>query len=272
MIESMAPLFLKIRFLDVIDICAVALLLYFLYKITKGTVAIRIFVGIVSLYFVWKMVEAFQMKMLSEILGSFLGVGVVALLIVFQQEIRKFLLMLGTPGFIKKNIPGKFFFSFTKYHVLENELVLNIPAMVSAVREMAKNKVGALIVLTKKSEMHDIVSTGNNINADISKDLIENVFFKNAPLHDGALIITNNKLVAARCILPASDSQQLPNSAGLRHRAALGVSEIHDAFTIIISEETGRISWTENAKVHFDISTATLTQLLEERFELAQNI
>jgi len=240
------PLFISVKWLDVVDIFLVAILIYQLYKLIKGTVAIRIFLGILAIYLFWKLVSAMQMELLSEILGQFIGVGVLALIIVFQQEIRRFLLLLGSqspfggPSFIKKIV------SWSKNEAKTTNL--NINAIVRACFNMSRNKTGALIVITKDSELKYHASTGDEIDAKLTASLLESIFFKNSPLHDGAIVIANNTVKATRVILPVSSERNIPQRFGLRHRAALGITEKTDALAIAVSEETGQISYIKDGE------------------------
>ncbi len=252
--------FIEIKFLDIVDIFLVAFLLYALYNLLKGTVAINIFFGIVAFYLLWKLVTALEMQLLSEIFGAFISVGFIALIVVFQPEIRKFLLMLGTPGFIGKNRKRFLFWKFD----LGNEIELDIDKILMASRNMAEQKTGALIIIANKSGLEQFVETGEQLNATISDALIENIFFKNSPLHDGAMIIHNNIIKAARCILPLSDNKKIPASLGLRHRAAVGITEQSDAMAIIISEETGHISYAFNGKLKKNIPPNKLKSFIKE--------
>ncbi len=234
--------FIDFRILDAIDILLVAFLLYQLYRLIKGTVAINIFLGVASIYLIWKLVEALQMELLTEILGQFIGVGVIALVIVFQQEIRKFLLLLGSTNFTRKR---KF---FRQLKILRNdtEEELDLSAIVEACNHFAETRTGALIVLERKSRLGSYVDTGTYINGHVSVGLLESIFNKYSPLHDGAVIINKNKLLAAGCILPVTERTSIPSRFGLRHRAALGIAEKTDALTVIVSEETGGISLAVN--------------------------
>ncbi len=258
----MIELFIPIRIIDIVDILLVAFLLYELYKLIKGTVAINIFIGIVAFYLLWKFVDALKMEMLSEILGGFVGVGVIALIIVFQQEIRRFLLLLGTPNFSKK-MPLRFLFSKWK---ASKFLLLNINAIVDSCEEMANKNVGALIVIIKQNELEMYIKTGEIIDAKISKLLIKNIFFKNSPLHDGAIIIGKGRIKAARCILPSTERTDFPVNLGLRHRAALGITEQSDAITIVVSEQTGQISYTKSGKLTTNIKPNELKVFLKQEF------
>ena len=250
--------FINIRWLDIVDILLVAFLLFQLYNLIKGTGAINIFLGIISIYLIWMIVKAFEMELLSEILGQFISVGVIALIIVFQQEIRQFLLILGSQGFLKKT--GKGFFSFHwQTDKFETEDIDNI---VNACENMTKNKTGALIIVTRKNELRPYILTGEQIQANISKQLIETIFFKNSPLHDGAMIISGNKIKAARCVLPVSEKSNLPENVGLRHRAAIGITEESDAIAIIVSEQRGEISIADGAILKMHIKPEKLKEYL----------
>lgn len=253
----------QISWIDFIDVILVAFLIYQLYKIIKGTVAIRIFVGIFFIYLFWKVTEVLKMKLLSEILGQFIGVGVIALIIVFQQELRRFLLLIGTSSFFNDKKAAKRLFSWTKGN--EKESLLDIPAIVLACTHMSKTKTGALIVIAKSTDLGMITSTGDEINAKISNRLIENIFFKNSPLHDGAMIIEKKVIKAARCVLPSTENKQFPATLGLRHRAAVGITESTDAITISVSEQTGDISFAKEGKLERKISSDRLRdRLLKE--------
>ncbi len=229
----------KIRIIDIIDIVLVAFLLYYLYKLVKGTVAINIFVGIVILYAIWKLTELLQMELFSKILGGFLGVGMFALIVVFQQEIRKFLLMLGSTNFKARK---RF---FKRFNLLSKEATTlhNTKAIVDACRKMSKTKTGALIVIQRNNSLDFVKNTGDTMNAEVNRPIIESIFFKNSPLHDGAMIIEDNTITATRVILPVSNDRRIPQRFGLRHRAAVGITEKTDAVCLVVSEENGQISY-----------------------------
>tara|TARA_B100001146_G_scaffold209472_1_gene206481 strand:+ start:40712 stop:41497 length:786 start_codon:yes stop_codon:yes gene_type:complete len=229
----------KIRIIDIIDIVLVAFLLYYLYKLVKGTVAINIFVGIVILYAIWKLTELLQMELFSKILGGFLGVGMFALIVVFQQEIRKFLLMLGSTNFKARK---RF---FKRFNLLSKEATTlhNTKAIVDACRKMSKTKTGALIVIQRNNSLDFVKNTGDTMNAEVNRPIIESIFFKNSPLHDGAIIIEDNTITATRVILPVSNDRRIPQRFGLRHRAAVGITEKTDAVCLVVSEENGQISY-----------------------------
>ncbi len=255
-------LFISLKFFDIIDILLVAFLLYQLYNLIRGTIAINIFVGIFVLYLFWMIVKALDMSLLSTILGSFLGVGVIALIIVFQQEIRRFLLLLGTHEIVNRRMPFEKYFSKSVTYISLNTL----REISRACRNMSKTKTGALIVFTTRSELVTYVQSGDAINADVSHRLLESLFYKNSPMHDGAVIIIGNALKAARCVLPVNDELQLPPHLGLRHRAALGMSIETDTVVITVSEETGKISIAHAGELKYDISHEALLTYLQKEF------
>ena len=253
---------LHFRILDFVDIILVAVLLFELYRLIKGTTAMNVFIGIVAFYLFWKLVSYLRMNLLSEILGQFINVGVIALIIVFQKEIRQFLLMVGTPKFLKAVNQGLFFWNRnTKVEKLTNFLPIVI-----ASQRMANNMTGALIVISKRNSLKEYIETGENIEANISEHLIENIFFKNSPLHDGAIIIVGDKLRAARCILPTTERLDLPVHIGLRHRAAIGITEESDAVAIIVSEQTGEISYAKAGVITYNVKPFELKKFLEQEF------
>ena len=245
--------------LDIIDILLVAILLFQLYKLIKGTVAIKIFVGILAIYLLWKIVEVLQMKLLSEILGQFIGVGVIAVIIVFQQELRKFLIMIGNTKFFSKEGIMKF-----KWVNEENTVKVNINAIVNACQQMATSKTGAIIIITKENSLSSYIDTGELIQAKSSSSLIQNIFFKNSPMHDGAVIITGDIVMAARCILPVIENEAFPSHLGMRHRAAAGITENTDCLAIIVSEERGKISIAKKGELEIDLSSEQLKDTLQE--------
>lgn len=259
-------LFISVRWLDVIDILLVALLLFQLYKLVKGTVAIRIFLGILAIYLIWKLVSAMQMELLSEILGQFIGVGVLALIIVFQQEIRRFLLLVGSQSpFARKGLMKK----VLKWTKQDDEIPkINSGAIVRACVNMSKSRTGALIIVAIDTELKYHSSTGDYIDAKLTSTLLESIFFKNSPLHDGAVIIFENRIKAARCILPVSDSPNIPSNFGLRHRAAVGLTENSPALAIIVSEENGSVSIAKQGKLHSQISREELKTELDKAYEI----
>lgn len=258
--------FLKIRILDILDVILVAAFIYTLYKLVRGTIAFNIFIGLLFVYFFWRGVEALNMQLLSTILGQFIGVGVLALFIVFQQEIRRFLLMIGRNSVLFNQRFSWEIFLPWKWNVNSELLELNYSEVVSAAKNLARTKTGALIVLANTSELRYFASSGVEIDSKVNGKLLESIFHKTSPLHDGAVIIANNKIKAASAILPVSENDQIPRDLGMRHRSALGISEQTDAITIIVSEENGSISVARRGKFHLNISTKKLTGLLKEYF------
>ncbi len=258
----MITTFITIGIFDIIDILLVAFLLYQLYMLIRGTVAINIFVGLFLFYLMWLLVRALNMQLLSSILGQFIGVGVIALLIVFQQEIRKFLLMVGSRYNFNQNIKFFRWLSFDEKSFKEKE----IDSIVTACIHMSETKTGALIVITKQTKLDSYAATGKIINSRISGTLLETIFFKNSPLHDGAVIIAGNKILAARCILPVTDNRNIPGSLGLRHRAAIGMSQNTDAHIITVSEETGNISYVKGGNIKVRITAEELRTFLNGNF------
>ncbi len=250
--------FITLSFFDILDILLVAFLLYQVYMLIRGTVAIKIFVGLFLFYLTWLLVKALNMELLSSILGQFIGVGVIALIIVFQQEVRKFLLHFGSRYDFSQKFSFEKWLSVDEKSIREKEL----ETIVESCESMSKSKTGALIVITKRTDLFSFAETGQILKARISSSLLESVFFKNAPLHDGALIIDNNRILAARCILPVSDNPNIPGSLGLRHRSGIGISQVTDAHVIIVSEETGNISYIMGGKIKVRISPDELRRFL----------
>jgi diadenylate cyclase len=249
---------------DGVDIFLVAVLLYNLYNLVKGTPAVNILTGIVLIYFAWIIVRAFEMKLVSSVLGKFIDVGVIAIIIVFQQEVRRFLLLLGTSEFINKRNPLRSIFRVTEKMKEESMGLTDINALVKACFNMSEQKTGALIVIVRKSDMKFYVSSGEKIDGALTERMIENIFFKNSPMHDGAVIIEGNKILAARCVLPVTEKEQFPAHYGMRHRAAVGITEISDALAIIVSEQTGAVSVALNGQIRPDLNQERLKLLLEQ--------
>jgi uncharacterized protein (TIGR00159 family) len=243
--------FLEVSWVDVIDILLVGFLLYQLYKLMKGSVAVKIFLGILSLYLIYLIVKSAQMELLSIILGQFMGVGVIAAIILFQPEIRKFLLLIGrTTSLNKENI----FKNFALWKKKEQAKGLNITPVIEAVKTLGGSNTGALIVFTKDSELKFYAESGDLIDAIISKRLLISIFNKYSPLHDGAVIIHNGRVTAARCILPVSEKDDLAADFGLRHRAAIGMTETTDSLVLIVSEETGQLSISRQGELMSNLS------------------
>ena len=254
--------FLDITLVDIIDIFVVALIMFQVYRLTRGTNALRIVVGILIIYLLWIVTRVLNMELLSMILGQIIGVGVIALIIVFQQEIRRFLILLGTQYTNRRvSFMARLFRPRgRRVKVVGQEW---IDTVVGACADMAKTKTGALIVIARKVNLLPFIEQGERIDALISASLIKNIFFKNSPLHDGAMVIADDRIAAARCVLPSTE-REVPMEFGMRHRAALGASEITDALVIVVSEERGTISIARKGHISRDISPAHLQVLLRK--------
>ena len=250
--------FVSFRIVDVLDILIVAFLLFELYKLTKGTAAVKIFWMLALIYVIWKVVAYFHFTMLSDLMGELVSVGVLAVLILFQPEIRKFLIYLGDGRIVR-------FFSdrFAK-QTKTSSYIEEIEAVKSACRHMSATKTGALIIFARQTPLNEFLNTGEIIDAKPSAELLENIFFKNSPLHDGAVIIKNHRIAAARCILPVSKNRDLPQEVGLRHRSALGATEFTDAIAVVVSEQTGNISICRDGTLTRDLTSSSLRQTLED--------
>ena len=250
-------MFLDFGIKDLIDILLVAYLLYQSYRLMKGSGTINIFIGILVFIGFWVIVsQVLEMRLLGSILDKLTSVGVLAIFILFQDEIRKFLVNLGS----QKRL-GNLLNYFTK-NKKEKAEKTDIMPIVMACMSMSKSKTGALIVIEKNLTLNEIISTGETINADVNQRLIENIFFKNSPLHDGAMIIRGQQIIAAGCILPVSHDLNIPKELGLRHRAAMGVSQETDALAIIVSEETGGISAAYKSQFHLRLTAEELERIL----------
>jgi diadenylate cyclase len=259
----MLSAFIHIRLLDIIDIILVALLFYQLYMLIRGTVAFSITMGIAVFYIFWWIVRAMQMELLSTILGSVLGVGVIALIIVFQQEIRRFLIFIGSRYVEGNRLSVEKILNLR----LESKPEVKIRSIMKAVMQFSLEKTGALIVIRRRSNLDMYAETGDVLNAETSSRLFVSIFNKTSPLHDGAVIVENDKVKAARVILPVTEKMDLPPEYGLRHRAGLGISEVTDSLVIIVSEETGQISMAENGILQKNIPSRLLRLKLEEDFD-----
>lgn len=259
----MLQAFITLRALDIIDIILVASLMYALYMSIRGTAAFNIFLAIFVFYLLYLLVRALNMNLLSTIMGQFIGVGVVVLVIVFQQEVRRFLQVLGSKYFTGWQDSIEQFLSGTSKEV---ESVVRVKSVQKACLRMAKSQTGAIIVIRRKLSLDHIIETGDVINADTTSRLLESIFFKGGPLHDGAVILGGDKIVAARCVLPISDKSDLPAHYGMRHRAAIGISESTDAYVVVVSEETGNISVVSGGEIRYAIDPGNLLYYLENEF------
>ena len=252
--------FIPFTFIDFIDIFFVALIMFGLYRMTRGTNAPYIVSGIIVIYIVWVVVRALNMELLSSILGQIVSVGVLAIIIVFQPELRHFLQMIG--------MRRKGFNFINRIFNTHDFTGPNLTPIISACTDMSESKTGALIVLAQESDLRDIIDGGIRLDAQLSQPLLENIFFKNSPLHDGAMIIDGGRIKAAGCILPVSHDENVPRQLGLRHRSALGISQVTDALAIIVSEETGNISIAYRGKLSLRLSPTDLESRLTKFSEL----
>lgn len=247
---------------DIIDIVLVAMMLYYIYRLMKESRSLNVFMGIMIFIVLWLVVsQVLEMRLLGAIMDKLVSVGVLALIVLFQEEIRKFLYNLGANRRMRSLMK---FFSIgghRKQKTTEKETIMPI---VMACMSMGKRKVGALIVIERSAPLDDIVDTGDIIDASINQRLIENIFFKNSPLHDGAMIISKKRIRAAGCILPVSHNVDIPKELGLRHRAAMGISQESDAIAIIVSEETGRISVAITGEFKLRLSAEQLESILTQ--------
>ncbi len=253
--------FLDFKVTDILDIILVAILLYYIYKLVRGSVAINIFLGIVIVWAFWKLTELLGMEMISSMVGAFMQVGLIALIIVFQQEIRKFLLMIGSTNLANRKKFSKHF-KFLKQEAIATET--NVDAIVEACEKMATTKTGVLIVIERNTALDFIKSSGDQMDIKITQPILESIFYKNSPLHDGAAIIVDNYIVATRVILPVSNSRSIPLRFGLRHRAAVGITEKTDALALVVSEETGTISYIKNGEFVLYKDFKELSTLIKE--------
>lgn len=253
---------LPFRIVDIIDIVLSCFLVYFIYKMLKGTNALSILVAFFIIYILWRVVIFFDMQILSEIMGRFISVGVIGLIIIFQPEIRRFFAMLGSKSMERGKKRKILFWKIEN----GNENYLNSTIIVQAYQHLSQSKTGALIVLSKHNELETIIHSGEVLNCEINAQLIETIFFKNTPLHDGALIIRGNKIQAARCILPVSSNYNIPSALGLRHRSALGITEQTDAIAIIVSEQTGNISISKAGELEENVTPTRLQEFLDQEF------
>jgi uncharacterized protein (TIGR00159 family) len=249
--------FIPFTLIDAVDILVVALIMYYIYKIARGTPAPSILTGILLIYILWMVVDALQMQMLRAIMGHIIGVGVVALIVVFQPEIRRFLQMLGKKSFKRHSFWSRLF-AIKEETDGDREYVT---PLVRACLDMSTTKTGVLVVIQRQVSLEPIAETGIPVDALVTTSLLKNLFFKNSPLHDGAVIIKSGRIEAAKCVLPSTQAN-VPVSFGMRHRAALGVSEVTDAVVVVVSEETGGISIAHNGEIKTGIAHTSLKEEL----------
>jgi len=252
--------FIHIRIIDIIDIVLFGLMLYYIFKLVRGTVAINIFAGIAILYLIMKITQWLKMSLLSEVLGKFLGLGVIALLIVFQQEIRQFLLMLGS----NKYRASQVFSEINPFSRTQEQEKLPVKALINALKNLSIKKTGALILIKRNQDLSFLKNTGDKMNIELNEPILESIFFKNSPLHDGAVIVEGNKITATRVVLPIAPEIKLPKNYGLRHLAAVSITKNTDALALVVSEETGKISYIKNGKFIPFRSDEELEELLRK--------
>ena len=250
-----------LRLVDIFDSVIVAVLVYYLYRMSRGTNVMLIFWALLILLIVWRVADALGMRLLGALLGAVASVGLIALVVIFQPEIRKFLLFLGTKTQLNESLWKRV--QFWRRN-MQNKSAVGYEAYVNACMHMSQSKTGALIVFKRQNSVDEIINTGERIDALASSALIEALFFKNSPLHDGAVIAHGNQLLAARCILPVTSRLDVDPNLGLRHRSAIGVTEQLDVLAVIVSEETGAISYAINGEIHHGITPVELRQALEK--------
>lgn len=258
MIGSFTIGFLRIGWIDVVDVLLVTTLFYQLYKLLTGSVALKVFLGFMSLYLFYLVVKAAGMELLTSILGQFMSVGVLAGIILFQQEIRRFLLNVGKATSFGSRL------RVFPWRREANADRMNVTPFIEAAKSMAGKETGALIAFSMASDLKFFADSGDLLDAAVSKRLLLSIFNKTSPLHDGAVIIANGRIKAARCILPVSENPDVPASMGLRHRAAIGLTEVTDAVVLVVSEETGQISVVRGGEVFRNLSGADLRARLNE--------
>ncbi len=253
--------FLSFRFTDAVDIIVVGYLMYQMYRLLRGSVAFNIFVGVLLLYVVWWLVGTLKMDLLSMILGQFVSVGVIIVAIVFQPELRRFLLLLGN-----QTLKGRLsFLNPTAEKRADN--ADDIEILHATILQLSHAKTGALIVLANAMNLDKYLETGEVLDSKISRPLLMSIFNKESPLHDGAVIIGNQRIMSASCILPLSENAHLPPEAGLRHRAAVGMTEVENVVAFIVSEETGRISLANQGQLTMDLDEPLLQHYLGEHYK-----
>ena len=260
--------FLNISFADVLDVLLVAVIIYEVYKLIRGTQAMNIFIAIILLYALRALCSALNMSLLTHMMDAVLGVGLIALIVIFQPEIRRFLVRIGAEVFSARKKGGGRLRKFFGGEAAQAEISpAALDEITSACYRMSEGKVGALMVFKHTSTLDGIIETGDTINAEINRRLIENIFFKNSPLHDGAVIMTSDTIVAARCTLPISEKPDINPRYGMRHRAAVGITERTDAEAVVVSEETGEISYVKEGTIKTLSSITELRRALENSYK-----
>lgn len=248
---------------DLIDVLIIGILLFYLYRLMKKSGTLSLFYGVLAFIVVWVLAsQIFDMRLTGTILDKFMSIGLIVLVVLFQEQIKRFLIDIGSRSHLR-HIGKLFHHNKTESHKDHAKVM----AIVYACMSMSRSKTGALIVIQRKVPLTDYELTGDYINADVNARLIENIFFKNSPLHDGAMIIADGKIKAAGCILPVSHDMDIPKNLGLRHRAALGMSQSTDALCIIVSEETGNISIASDGKISVKVTAPELENALSSALE-----
>ncbi|SMO59422.1 diadenylate cyclase CdaA [Solitalea koreensis] len=260
--DSFQVLFSNFGIFDVVDIILVAILIYLFYSLLRGTIAVNILIGYLFVYLFYLLVKSLQMKLLTAFLNGFFQVGVIALVIVFQPEIRKFLLMIGKNFKLYRN---QYWFKFFVRNEAQKEIRYSkLRPVLDACKSMQETRTGALIIFARSYEDENFYKNGEEMRAVISKRLLETIFSKNSPLHDGAVIIAENRVMAAGCILPLAENHELPLYMGLRHRAAVGISEVADVAALVVSEETGNIAYARQGKIKTNLDMSELEKNLRK--------
>jgi diadenylate cyclase len=253
-------MFIEFGLKDAIDILLVALMLYYIFKLMRSSGSLNIFFGVLIFIVIWILVsQVLEMRLLGSIVDKLVSVGTLALIIIFQDEIRRFFYALGSQYKASRIFR---LFTGTKTNHEQREVM----PIVLACKKMGELKEGALIVFERQISLDEVVKTGDLIDAKINQLLIQNIFFKNSPLHDGAMVISNGRIKAARCMLPVSHNLNIPKELGLRHRAAMGISQETDAMAVIVSEETGAISVADHGEFKLRLSAEELERLLAKEF------
>jgi uncharacterized protein (TIGR00159 family) len=260
--------FLNLSLVDILDVLLVAVLIYEIFKLIRGTQAMNIFLAIILLYVARAVFDALNMSLTTHIMDAVLGVGLIALIVIFQPEIRRFLIRIGSEVFsARKKGGGRLRKFFGRRTITARIGQTALEEITSACYRMSENKTGALMVFKHSSSLENIIETGDKIDANINRRLIENIFFKNSPLHDGAVIMTSDTIVAARCTLPISDNADINPRYGMRHRAAVGITENTDAEAVVVSEETGEISYVKAGEIKMLSSITELRIALENSYK-----
>ncbi len=257
--------FLPVRLWDILDIFIVAYLMYQLYQLLRGSIAFDILIGLLTMYVIWWLVNELNMDLLEAVLRQFVNVGVIILIIIFQPEVRRFLLFLGNTTLRQRsNFLRRILDRNMEVSELRRDQILNLQ---TALMRMARRKTGALIVLARDFNLEGLINSGVTLDAQISVPMLESIFNRESPLHDGAVIVDKGKIVKASCILPISDNPDIPKRLGLRHRAAIGITEKAKVAAFVVSEETGQISFAFEGKLTRRLTEEQLKALLRKYYD-----